>query len=175
MRSLLVSALLLVFPLAAFAAEEAPSKDAKSEANNLLQPTNDLESWVFELNDEGQGEMKVDGDAIVFTTTKTTGTDWHVQAYQPGLDLKEGKDYVVKFQMKSPDKVTVLLVGQIHQENWHEIGLHEEVHPGDEYKDYEYEFTATDVADKNNRIGFVLGFDKGEVRVKDMTLTEKQK
>jgi hypothetical protein len=178
MRLLLVPALLLLFPLAGLAAEEAPSKDAndeaKSEAKNLLKPTNDVESWVFELNDEGQGEMTVDGDAIVFKTTKTTGTDWHVQSYQPGLDLKEGQDYVVKFQMKSPDKVAVLLVCQIHEEDWHEIGLHEEIHPSDEYTDFEYEFTATDVADKNNRIGFVLGIDEGEVSVKDMTLTEKQ-
>ena len=67
-------------------------KDAKSEAKNLLKPTNDPESWVFELNDAGKGEMKVDGDAIVFHTTETTGTDWHVQAYQPDLDLKDDQD-----------------------------------------------------------------------------------
>ncbi len=174
MRSLRIAALVLVLPLLALAAEEAPPKDAKTEAKNLLKPTNDVESWALEVNDEGKGEMKVDGDAIVFTTTKTTGTDWHVQAYQPGLDLEDGKDYVVKFQMTSPDKVTLLLVAQIHEEDWHEIGLHEEVNPGEEFKEYEYEFTATDVVDKNNRIGFVLGTDEGEVSVKDMTLTEKQ-
>lgn len=174
MRSLLIPVLVLLFPLATLAAEEAPPKDAKGEATNLLKPTNDVESWVFEVNDEGKGEMKVDGDAIVLKTTKTTGTDWHVQAYQTELDLEDGKDYVVKFQMKSPDKVTLLLVGQIHEEDWHEIGLHEEIQPGEEFKEYEYEFTANDVADKNNRIGFVLGTDEGEVSVKDMTLTEKQ-
>jgi hypothetical protein len=178
MRSLLVSALLLVFLVTALAADEAPSNDAKSEAKgeakNLLKPTNEVESWVFELNDEGQGEMSVADDAIVFKTTKTTGTDWHVQAYQTELDLEEGKDYIVKFQMKSPDKVALLLLGLINEDDWHEIGLHEEVQPGEEYKEFEYEFTATDVVDGNNRIGFVLGIDEGEVSVKDMTLAEKQ-
>jgi hypothetical protein len=174
MRSLLFGALFLLFPLVALAADEAPPKDAKSEAANLLKPTNDPESWVFELNDAGKGEMTVDGDAIVFHTTETTGTDWHVQAYQPEIDLQDDKVYVVKFQMKSAEPVELLLVAGINEEDWHEVGLHENLSPTDEFKDYQFEFTARDTVDKNNRIGFVLGIDKGVVSVKDMTLTEKK-
>jgi len=184
MKLLFLPALLLLFPTAALAqestqssprklAEEAPAEDAKNEAKNLLKPTNELESWVFELNDAGKGEMTVDGDAIVFHTTETTGTDWHVQAYQGDLELKDDKDYVVKFQMKSPEKVVSLLVGQINEADWHEIGLHEDLQATDDYKDYEFTFTATNVVDKNNRIGFVLGIDKGVVSIKGLTLTEK--
>ena len=174
MKKLLLTALVLSFPLAVFAAEEAPSNDAKSEAKNLLKPTNDPDSWVFELNDAGNGEMKVDGDAIVFETTETTGTDWHVQAYQPEIDLKDGQDYVVKFQMKAAKPVEVLLVAGLNEDDWHEVGLHEDLSPTEEFKDYEFEFTANNTVDKNNRVGFVLGIDKGIVSVKDMTLTEKQ-
>ena len=173
MRFLLCTVLLLMAPLSTWAADEAPADDAKTETKNLLKPTNDPESWVFELNDAGKGEMTVDGDAIVFHTTETTGTDWHVQAYQPEIDLKDDKDYVVKFQMKSAEPVEVLLVAGINEEDWHEVGLHESLSPTDEFKDYEFEFTAHDTVDKNNRIGFVLGIDKGVVSVKDMTLTEK--
>lgn len=174
MKMLFALLLLSLFPLQALSAEEAPAKDAKADSTNLLKPTNDVESWVFEVNGEGQGEMKVDDDAIVFSTTKTDGTDWHVQTYQPGLDLEEGKVYVVKFAMKSPQEVAVNLVGQIHQADWHEIGLRQELSPGKEYTDFEFEFTANDVVDGNNRIGFVLGFAEGDVLVKDLTLTEKK-
>jgi hypothetical protein len=174
MRATLAAATLMLFPFAVIAAEDAPAKDSKPAAKNLLQPTNDLESWVFEINGNGQGRMKVDEDAIVFTTTQIDGTDWHVQAYQPNLDLEEGKEYVVKFQMKSPQEATLLLVAQVHQEDWHEIGLHEELKPGKEFEDYEFEFTASDVVEGNNRIGFVLGMNEGDVVVKDMTLTEKE-
>src|SRR3990172_13064615 len=162
MRTLLFSTLIVLFPTLVFAAD-SPPKDEKSEAENLLMPTNDTDSWVLELSEDAKGEMKVDADAIVFKTTKTNGTDWHVQTYQTGLDLEDGKHYVVKFQMKSPDEVTVVLVGQIHEEDWHEIGLHEEIQPEKEYKDYEYEFTATDTVEENNRIGFVLGISEGEM------------
>lgn len=174
MRATLAAAIVMFFPFAAMAAEDAPAKDSKPAAKNLLQPTNELESWVFELYGDGDGDMKVVEDTIVFTTSTSDGTDWHVQAYQPNLDLKEGKEYVVKFQMKSPQEVTLLLVAQIHQEDWHEIGLHEELQPGKEFEDYEFEFTANDVVDGNNRIGFVLGMGEGDVVVKDMSLMDKK-
>jgi len=173
MKATMIAAMLMLLPIAALAAD-APVEDAKSETKNLLQPTNDLESWVFELNDAGKGEMTVDGDAIVFHTTETTGTDWHVQAYQPNLDLKDDQTYVVKFQMEAAEPVHLLLVAGINEEDWHEIGLHEDIEPTDEFKDYEFEFTAHDVVEKNNRLGFVLGIDKGAVSVKGLTLTEKE-
>ena len=168
--------MLFVFsPLVSLAADEAPPKDKEAPAaKNLLKPTNDVESWVFELNEKGNGEMTVDGDAIVFETTETTGTDWHVQAYQTGLALEDGKRYVVRFKLQSPQEVTLLLVGQVHEPDWHEIDLHEEIQSTKEFKDYEFEFTARDTADDNNRLGFVLGIDKGEVFVKDMTLLPKE-
>jgi hypothetical protein len=169
---MLTAALVLMLPFSVLAADEAPQKDAAPAAKNLLKPTNDPESWVFELNDDGDGEMTVDGDAIVFATTVTTGTDWHVQVYQPEIDLKDGQDYVVKFQMKAAKPVDVLLVAGINEDDWHEIGLREELRPTDKFKDCKFEFAAHDTVDKNNRVGFVLGIDRGVVSVKEMTLTE---
>lgn len=174
MKSIVMLMLLSLVSFPALAVEEAPPKETHAEVKNLLKPTNDVESWVFEVNGDGAGSMKADDEAIVFTTTKTDGTDWHVQTYQPGLDLKEGQKYVVKFAMKSPQEVAVNLVGQIHEVDWHEIGLRQELSPGKEYEDYEFEFTAHNVVDGNNRIGFVLGFAEGDVFVKDMTLTEAE-
>lgn len=174
MRFVLSAALLILFPLQSLSADEAPAKDSTGESTNLLRTTNDPESWVFELNDAGKGEMTVDGDAIVFHTTNTTGTDWHVQAYQPDLVLKDDKTYVLKFKMKAEQPVELLLVASINQEDWHEIGLHESITPTEEFTDYDYEFTAHDTADKNNRLGFTIGLNKGVIYVKNMTLTEKK-
>ena len=149
----------------------APTKDAKPK--NLLKPTNDPESWQLELTEGGKGDMKADGEAIVFHVTETDGTNWHVQAYQTGLDLKNGKDYIIKFKLKAPQASELLVLGLINQDDWHEIGLHEEFGPSDDFKQYEFTFTANDVVPNNNRIGFVLGADKGTVSVKDLVLMEK--
>ena len=76
--------------------------------------------------------------------------------------------------MKAPQSSEILLLGLINQEDWHEIGLHEEMGSSDDFKQYEFTFTAlNDVVPNNNRIGFVLGADKGTVSIKDLTLTEK--
>jgi hypothetical protein len=180
MRRVLLCWVLLLLPVFAYAensaekmsgSSAAPTKDAK--AKNLLKPTNDPESWQLELTEGGKGDMKADGDAIVFHVTDTDGTNWHVQAYQTGLDLKNGKDYIVKFKMKAPQASELLIMGLINQDDWHEIGLHEELGPSDDFKPYEYTFTAADVVPNNNRIGFILGADKGTISVKDLTLMEK--
>jgi hypothetical protein len=184
MKRIAFFALLLAVPTNALAdgltdkmSDSGASKMAaaakESKPKNLLGKTNDLESWTFEMTEGGKGEMKVDGDAIVFTTTDTDDTDWHVQAYQTGVDLKDGKTYVVRFKSKGPQADDLALVSQIHQEDWHEIGLHEKVGATDDFKQFEFEFTANGTAPSNNRIGFVLGSNKGSVSIKDMTLTEK--
>jgi hypothetical protein len=67
----------------------------------------------------------------------------------------------------------VLLVATIDAEDWHEIGLHEELTLGKEVRPFEFGFRATGVIAKKNRIGLLLGDETGEVIVKEMTLTEK--
>ncbi len=76
--------------------------------------------------------------------------------------------------MKSPEKRGAHVIAAIDEEGYHEIGLHEEIYAAPvEFKEYSYTFTANDVAKDKNRIGFVLGLEKGTAVVKNMTLTEK--
>ena len=154
-----------------FLSAASPAKD--DHVKNLLKPTNNPESWQLQLTDGGQGDMKVDGDAIVFHVTDIDDTNWHVQAFQDGIALKNGRQYTIKFKAKAPNASSLLLVGAINQDDWHEIGLHEELGVSDDFKPYEFTFAANDVADNDNRIGFVLGAAKGTVCVKDLALTEK--
>lgn len=144
-----------------------------ADAKNLLKPTNKPESWRFEQHEGGKGGLKAEGDAIAFEVTNVTGTDWHVQAYQVDLDLAEGKEYVVKFQIKASENRSLMVAAGIDQDDWHGIGLNESLFVGKEYKPYEITFRAENVAPKKNRIGFVLGESKGTVFVKDFTLTAK--
>ncbi len=139
----------------------------------LCELLDGIDSWQFELTEGGRGTIAVDGDAIVFRTTKVGLENWHVQAYQIGVDLADGNTYELKFTAKSPDGSTVLVMGIINEEDWHGIGLQEEVYLGENFRDYTFTFTASDVVPKNNRIGFVLGENAGTVEVKNMSLLEK--
>lgn len=142
-------------------------------ADYKLKPTNKTESWRFESTSDGKGSMKVDGDAITFTATETSNENWHVQAYQPGLKLEEGADYKVTFEIKSPETKTVLLVAQINEEDWHEIGLHEEVWTTKDWAKEEINFTAQDIVNNKNRIGFIFGEAKGSISIRNFKLIKQ--
>jgi hypothetical protein len=140
---------------------------------NLLKPTNKEDSWRLEKAGETKSEMKIEDDAVVFQTTAVDSTDWHVQAVQTNLDLKDGKSYVIKFKAKSPDEISITVNAMIDQDDWHQIGLNEEVQLKKEYAEFSFEFTAADTVAMKNRISFVLGNSKGTVSIKNLTLNAK--
>jgi hypothetical protein len=166
-------ATLCAIALAADAPKGDAKGDAKGDVKNLLKPTNKPESWRFEQHEGGKGTMAADGDAITFDVTAVDGTDWHVQAFQTDLPLKDGKEYVVTFKAKASANRTVRLNAGIDQDDWHMIGLDEEVALTKEWKDFKREFKADMTVTNKNRVGFQLGQEKGKVWVKEMTLAEK--
>src|SRR5262245_46658824 len=151
-----------------------PSIARADEPKNLLKAVNKADSWRLEMTQGGKGAIEAADDEITFKVTKTTGTNWHVQAFQVDLDLKQGKEYTVKVKMRAPERRSVLLVAMIDKEDWHEIGLHEDISLGKEFTTHEFTFKAKDVAEKKNRIGLVLGGETGDVVVKELTLVEKK-
>jgi hypothetical protein len=141
---------------------------------NLLAPTNKLENWRFEQHEQGKGTAAVEGDAIVFDVTAAGGEPWHVQAVRPGLDLKEGKEYTLTYKAKGDPARTIQVNAMIDVDDWHTVGLTEDVELTKDWKEYSSTFKAEGVnAMKKNRVGFIIGGDKGKVWIKDMTLTEK--
>ena len=141
-----------------------------SAADNILKPANKAENWRFEQHEDGKGKISVDGDAILFDVTNVDGTEWHVQAFQTPLDLKDGKEYTITFKAKADETREVGVEAGIDQEDWHMIGLQEKAELGKDWKEYKYTFTANDVKANKNRVGFVLGGAKGKVWVKDLVL-----
>jgi hypothetical protein len=147
---------------------------AAEPAKNLLAPTNKVESWRFEQHEGGKGSMKADGEAMALVVTETDGTEWHVQAARPNLELKEGQEYKLTFKAKADAERAIQVNAMIDQDDWHTIGLSESVELTKDWKDCEYTFKAEGVAGmKKNRITFVLGNEKGTVTLKDMVLVEK--
>jgi len=161
-----VSAVLVLSALTLFAAD-------KPAAKNVVNKTDDVKNWRLEQHEEAKGTIAAADGAIVFDVTKDDGTEWHVQAFQTPIDLKEAAEYIVTFKAKADAERVVKVQAGIDVEDWHTVGLDEEVTLGKEWKDYEYKFTAADVKAMKNRIGFVLGMAKGKVYVKDLVVKTK--
>jgi hypothetical protein len=157
--------MLLATGLATFAADKA---------KNILKDPNKPESWRLEQHEQAKGTMKAEGDAILFDVTNADGENWHVQAFLTGLDLKEGKEYTFSYKAKGDPTRSIIATAGIDEEDWHNVGLQEDVELTKDWKEQTHTFKADNVAKANkNRIGFVLGADKGKVWVKDVSLTEK--
>lgn len=140
----------------------------------LLKRTDDTASWQFEVAGEAEGAMSAEAGAIIFKTTKNGRENWHVQAYQPGIPLTNGKTYEVSFTAKSSESgSTILAIGTVNQPNWHGIGLREEIYLSESFRVYTFTFTARDVVSNNNRIGFMLGEDEGTFFIENMSVVEK--
>jgi len=142
---------------------------------NIARKTDEVKNWRFEQHEDAKGTISVESGAIVFDVTKDDGTDWHVQAFQTPLDLKDGTEYIVTFKAKSEGVRPARLQAGIDEDDWHNVGLDEEITLGREWKDYDYKFTANDTRPMKNRIGFVLGMEKGKVYVKDLVLKPAKK
>ena len=163
MKRLLAISIMLFFPVVVVA----------EDAKNLLKPVNKAESWRLEQHEGAQATLKISDDAAVFNAIKLTGTNWHIQVFQVDLDLKEGKEYTLKLKLTASQPRKVLLVATIDAEDWHEIGLHEDLTVDKEARSFEFTFRATGIVAKKNRIGFVMGDETGDLIVKEMALTEK--
>ena len=147
---------------------------AADAAKNLLKDPSKTDSWRLEQHEQAKGTMKTDQDGILFDVTNVDGENWHVQAFLTGLDLKEGKEYTFSYKAKGDPARTIQANAGIDEEDWHNLGLQEDVELTKDWKDYSFTFKAENVAaDKKNRIGFTLGADKGKVMIKDLTITEK--
>jgi len=141
---------------------------------NLAKPANKAESWRLEQHEGGKGTLKIDGDAAVFETTAVDSETWHVQATMTGLDLKEGKEYTVTFKAKSEPARTIHLSAMIDKDDWHTIGLSEDIEMTKDWKESKFTFKAESVATElKNRISFMLGGEKGVLSIKDLVIEEK--
>jgi len=155
---------LMICATLAFAADKA----------NLAKPANKADSWRLEQHEGGKGTMKIDGDAAVFETTATDSESWHVQATMTGLDLKEGKEYEVSFKAKCEPNRTIHFQAMIDKDDWHAIGLAEDIELTKDWKESKFTFKAEGIAgEKKNRVSFTLGGEKGVFSVKDLVITEK--
>jgi formylglycine-generating enzyme required for sulfatase activity/tRNA A-37 threonylcarbamoyl transferase component Bud32 len=141
-------------------------------AVNLLKPTNRTDSWRFEIFEAAKGTMTAVDDSIVFNVDAVTGTDWHVQAFQTDLHLKDGDQYTVRFSAKASEPRMVLLGAYIDEADWHSIGLSIPIPLTTSFQTFQVPFRVQTAGEKKCRIGFVLGASAGVVTAKNMTLTE---
>ncbi len=109
-------------------------------------------------------------DDAQINVTQTDGTDWHVQAHQTGLNLKNGTTYTVTFRAKADKDRTMPLGASLDQADWHNIGLQASAALTTDWKTFRYVFTAHDTVPNHSRLAFTLGGQTGTVWISGLQI-----
>jgi hypothetical protein len=145
---------------------------AADTAKNLLKEPSQLSAWRLEQHEQGMGSMMSDGETIAFNVTTPGAEHWHVQAFLTASNWRKGKAYTFTYKAKGDPERSITADAGIDEEDWHGVGLREEIGLTTDWKEQTHTFKAENVAQGGkNRIGFILGAGKGKVWVKDLTLT----
>jgi len=144
-----------------------------ADEKNLLKPANKVDSWRLEQHEAAKGKLAAEGDAMVFEATEVTTEAWHLQASLTDLDLAEGKEYTLSFQAKADKDRQIGVQVMIDQDDWHAVGLTEQVDVTKEFKPHTFTFKAEGVVKNKNRVTVQVGQEKGKVWLKDVKLVAK--
>ncbi len=151
---------------------------------NLLQNPDfqrDVDSWVPELNGGqakgqlewlGAGEVPrgVPGKAARIRVLAIDAVNWHVQLHQVGLNLIDMEPYTLTFWARADRSRPLSLNATLDRDDFHWIGLSNQVALTTEWRKFSLVFTATRTLPNHNRLGFVLGDAVGTVDIAAISL-----
>ncbi|MGQ9596271.1 MAG: carbohydrate binding domain-containing protein [Thermoproteota archaeon] len=101
-----------------------------------------LEGWMVEVHDGARASSRIfvgpeSSNALEIKVLELGSANWHVQFNQPGLGIKEGENYLVRFKARA-DGTARITVGFVQaHEPWSLLSKRVEVSLTPEWKDYE--------------------------------------
>jgi len=134
----------------AWSIETSPGAQAEVLRNGCFE--HGLEGWVVEVHDGAQASGTVveePGGRMVLEirVTRLGSEGWHVQFNQPGLRVREGENYLVRFKAKA-DKTVSVSVGLVQaHEPWRWVSPRVELSLTTEWREYEIALVASESED----------------------------
>jgi len=150
---------------------------------NLLraeQTADNPQIWTLENNVPAHGTMEVldalegpvgaTGKVLRLEVTALGTQNWHVQCYQTGVNLQEGKNYLLAFWAKADRSRKLAVSAILDNADWHSLGLGSSVDLTPAWKKYVVPFVASNVVPNHGRISFCLGDALGTVSLANISL-----
>ncbi|MGB9718631.1 MAG: carbohydrate binding domain-containing protein [Thermoproteota archaeon] len=133
----------------AWGVETGPGAQAEVLRNGCFE--NGLDGWVVEVHDGAQASGRVieenGGRILEIKVTRLGSESWHVQFNQPGLRIREGENYLVRFRAKADKTVSVSVSLVQAHEPWRLVSQRVEVSLTTEWKEYEIALVASESED----------------------------
>lgn len=107
-----------------------------------------LEGWAVEVHDGAEASYEVvEGSeglrALEVDVTNLGSAAWHVQFNYPGLDVKAGEKYLVKFRARADGEVRVSVSLKQAHEPWNDLSIGVGIGLTTEWREFEVALTAS--------------------------------
>ncbi len=130
----------------------------------------DLTHWTTEQHQGASLNIETTSDTAALTINSITDTAWHLQ-FRTVAPLMKDKNYILSFTAKADREIPLGIVSQLTQAPYTNLGLSDTVAINTGFTPYEIPFTANETADQA-KIGFIVGYSKGKIEIKDVSLKE---
>jgi WD40 repeat protein/serine/threonine protein kinase len=157
--------------------QDPPSPAAHSEpvqAGRWPPPIESARLFSLEQYGTAKATLGIEGNVCRIDVSAVDGVNWHVRISQALEDLQQGATYTLRFRAKADAPREIFLCAQIDEQDWHSIGLWENVPLTEKWQDYRYQFQAKDFG-AENMIRFTAGERIGTVWIADFRLTKNAK
>lgn len=131
-----------------------------------LVPNSDFENgaagWTFSSWGGAEGDTAVVYGEMVITLSTAGEFGYNAQFFATGLDITEGKSYVVSFKSRAENDYDLSMNIGLNEDPWKTYSGYQQFSISTEMKKYTFEFTA-DSTDRNARIVFDVGTVEGKI------------
>lgn len=133
--------------------------------------------WTLEAPSPAKAAMHIEDGGpqpgmkcIHAALTREGLRSWDFQVHQIGLDLAEGKPYVLRFWARANQPRRINVDVRLDRDPWTSAGLSKSIELPVAWKHYEFSFTATGTQKNHNRLSFSLQSTLGEVWIAGVEL-----
>jgi hypothetical protein len=125
---------------------------------------------LLQAQDALEGPVGIRGNVLRMEVTVLGTENWHIQCYQAGINMKEGRAYQLTFWAKADRPRKLSINGIVDQPDWRSLGLGTSVDLTTNWERYTLPFTAQHVVPNHGRVSFVLGDAVGTVSLAGISL-----
>jgi hypothetical protein len=152
------------------------SKGQEGSGKELLKTAEAKASWVVQETGGITSKLEPVDGALRWSADKAGTESWHLQIFQTGLPLEDGKFYTVSLEAKlgkgSAEAAHEIEVSaMLDQADWRGIGLYKTVTVSAEWKRSAWSFRAENTVAGHGRLNLSLRNKPGVVELRNVHLT----
>lgn len=148
--------------------------DSDIRASAPSKVIQNLDDWNIEKHNGAAATMRTVENSAHIDVTSLSKESWHIQFRKVGIPIIRDSNYTLNFTIRADKKKTISVVCQQAFMPFNILGLSKPLEIDEDFQTFEIPFYANDNC-ANAKIAFILGYSKGPVIIKDVTLVKTNK